>query len=157
MRVRKRRGTAPRARLARAVVAAGVVEVVAVGAPPTTRPRPQKRIRARKTKPQEISDTAEGSAGGPAPPAASSAEGEGEEAAPAPDDPMDTVTRVRDPRRQEADDEVSGIDGSTRMEAKRQRRREGREAGRRRAPVLSEAGVPRTARIRGTQDDHQAT
>jgi ribonuclease E len=63
----------------------------------------------------------------------------GEEAAPAPDDPMDTVTRVREPRRQEADNEVSGIDGSTRMEAKRQRRREGREAGRRRTPVLSEA------------------
>jgi ribonuclease E len=63
----------------------------------------------------------------------------GEEAAPAPDDPMETVIRVREPRRQEADNEVSGIDGSTRMEAKRQRRREGREAGRRRTPVLSEA------------------
>jgi ribonuclease E len=63
----------------------------------------------------------------------------GEEAAPAPDDPMDTVVRVREPRRQDASDEVAGIDGSTRMEAKRQRRREGREAGRRRAPVLSEA------------------
>jgi ribonuclease E len=63
----------------------------------------------------------------------------GEEAAPAPDDPTDTVIRVREPRRQDADSEVSGIDGSTRMEAKRQRRREGREAGRRRAPVLSEA------------------
>ena len=63
----------------------------------------------------------------------------GEEAAPAPDDPMDTVIRVREPRRQEASDEVAGIDGSTRMEAKRQRRREGREAGRRRPPVLSEA------------------
>jgi ribonuclease E len=63
----------------------------------------------------------------------------GEEAAPAPDDPMDTVIRVREPRRQEAGDEVTGIDGSTRMEAKRQRRREGREAGRRRPPVLSEA------------------
>jgi ribonuclease E len=63
----------------------------------------------------------------------------GEEAAPSPDDPMDTVVRVREPRRQEASDEVAGIDGSTRMEAKRQRRREGREAGRRRTPVLSEA------------------
>jgi ribonuclease E len=63
----------------------------------------------------------------------------GEEAAPAPDDPTDIVLRVREPRRQEASDEVAGIDGSTRMEAKRQRRREGREAGRRRAPVLSEA------------------
>ena len=63
----------------------------------------------------------------------------GEEAAAAPDDPTETVIRVREPRREEADNEVSGIDGSTRMEAKRQRRREGREAGRRRAPVLSEA------------------
>ena len=63
----------------------------------------------------------------------------GEEAAPAPDDPTDTLVRVREPRRQDVSDEVTGIDGSTRMEAKRQRRREGREAGRRRAPVLSEA------------------
>jgi ribonuclease E len=63
----------------------------------------------------------------------------GEETAPAPDDPTDTVVRVREPRRQDANSEVSGIDGSTRMEAKRQRRREGREAGRRRTPVLSEA------------------
>ena len=63
----------------------------------------------------------------------------GEEAAPSPDDPTDTLLRVREPRRQDVSDEVTGIDGSTRMEAKRQRRREGREAGRRRTPVLSEA------------------
>jgi ribonuclease E len=61
----------------------------------------------------------------------------GEEASSAPDDPTDTVLRVREPRA--ASTEVAGIDGSTRMEAKRQRRREGREAGRRRTPVLSEA------------------
>ena len=61
----------------------------------------------------------------------------GEEASSAPDDPTDTVLRVREPRA--ANTEVVGIDGSTRMEAKRQRRREGREAGRRRTPVLSEA------------------
>jgi ribonuclease E len=61
----------------------------------------------------------------------------GEEANTAPDDPTDTVLRVREPRRGET--EVVGIDGSTRMEAKRQRRREGRESGRRRIPVLSEA------------------
>jgi ribonuclease E len=61
----------------------------------------------------------------------------GEEASTAPDDPTDTVLRVREPRG--ANTEVVGIDGSTRMEAKRQRRREGREAGRRRTPVLSEA------------------
>ena len=62
----------------------------------------------------------------------------GEEASTAPDDPTDTVLRVREPR-QSGGTEVIGIDGSTRMEAKRQRRREGREAGRRRTPVLSEA------------------
>ena len=38
-----------------------------------------------------------------------------------------------------SDDEVTGIEGSTRMEAKRQRRKESRAAGRRRAPILSEA------------------
>jgi ribonuclease E len=62
----------------------------------------------------------------------------GEEASSAPDDPTDTVVRVREPRKASST-EVAGIDGSTRMEAKRQRRREGREAGRRRTPVLSEA------------------
>ncbi|QGN31671.1 Rne/Rng family ribonuclease [Microlunatus sp. Gsoil 973] len=61
----------------------------------------------------------------------------GEDTAGAPDDPSDVVVRVREPRK--ASDEVTGIDGSTRMEAKRQRRREGREAGRRRAPIISEA------------------
>lgn len=36
-------------------------------------------------------------------------------------------------------DEVASFKGSTRLEAKKQRRREGRESGRRRAPVLTEA------------------
>ncbi len=36
-------------------------------------------------------------------------------------------------------DEVTGLRGSTRLEAKKQRRREGRDAGRRRPPILSEA------------------
>ncbi|CDQ46760.1 ribonuclease [Mycolicibacterium neoaurum] len=36
-------------------------------------------------------------------------------------------------------DEIQGISGSTRLEAKRQRRRDGRDAGRRRPPILSEA------------------
>ncbi len=35
--------------------------------------------------------------------------------------------------------EIQGITGSTRLEAKRQRRRDGRDAGRRRPPILSEA------------------
>ncbi len=36
-------------------------------------------------------------------------------------------------------DAIQGISGSTRLEAKRQRRRDGRDAGRRRPPILSEA------------------
>ena len=63
----------------------------------------------------------------------------GEDSGSAADDPTEVVVRVREPRRSKASNEVTGIDGSTRMEAKRQRRREGREAGRRRAPILSEA------------------
>jgi len=50
------------------------------------------------------------------------------------DDPPGTVVKVREPR-----DSVSGLKGSTRLEAKRQRRREGREHGRRRAPILTES------------------
>ncbi|WP_309648747.1 Rne/Rng family ribonuclease [Nocardioides sp.] len=52
-------------------------------------------------------------------------------------DEPNTVTRVRKPRN--AEDEITAIAGSTRLEAKKQRRREGREAGRRRAPIVSEA------------------
>ncbi|MCT1557279.1 Rne/Rng family ribonuclease [Helcobacillus massiliensis] len=46
------------------------------------------------------------------------------------DDPPNTVVRVR-----EARDEVRAVKGSTRLEAKRQRRREGRESGRRRHSI----------------------
>jgi len=53
---------------------------------------------------------------------------------PAPDDPPNTVVKVRQPRAKE-----DQLRGSTRLEAKKQRRREGREAGRRRAPILTEA------------------
>ncbi|WP_130874299.1 Rne/Rng family ribonuclease [[Pseudopropionibacterium] massiliense] len=68
-----------------------------------------------------------------------SSEGDGEET---------TGTRRRRRRRRRSGgseaksvvgDEVTGIEGSTRMEAKRQRRKENRAAGRRRAPILSEA------------------
>ncbi|WP_438816592.1 Rne/Rng family ribonuclease [Tersicoccus solisilvae] len=50
------------------------------------------------------------------------------------DDPPNTVTRVRAPRsRTEApSNKVTSVKGSTRLEAKRQRRRESRETGRRR-------------------------
>jgi ribonuclease E len=63
----------------------------------------------------------------------------GEDAGASPDDPSDVVVRVRESRRERPSREVTGIEGSTRMEAKRQRRREGREAGRRRPAILSEA------------------
>ncbi|MBO1756041.1 Rne/Rng family ribonuclease [Allobranchiibius sp. CTAmp26] len=52
------------------------------------------------------------------------------------EDPPGTVTKVREPRA--GRDEVTAIKGSTRLEAKKQRRREGREAGRRRT-VITEA------------------
>ncbi|GAB2987721.1 Rne/Rng family ribonuclease [Amycolatopsis acidiphila] len=71
------------------------------------------------------------------------------------DDPPNTVVHVREAkgedksngREAKADkadkgdkgDGVRSVRGSTRLEAKRQRRRDGREAGRRRAPILSEA------------------
>ncbi|WP_104433123.1 Rne/Rng family ribonuclease [Kineococcus xinjiangensis] len=59
---------------------------------------------------------------------------------PSPDDPPNTVVRVREPRRaaRTGEDEITALKGSTRLEAKKQRRREGREAGRRRT-ILTEA------------------
>ena len=51
-------------------------------------------------------------------------------------DPPGTVTKVREPRAER--DEATAIRGSTRLEAKKLRRREGREAGRRRT-VITEA------------------
>jgi ribonuclease E len=56
------------------------------------------------------------------------------------DDPPNTVVHVRAPRAeaQESSD-VRGVKGSTRLEAKRQRRREGRESGRRRPPIITES------------------
>ncbi len=67
----------------------------------------------------------------------SSAGTEGE--AVAPDDPPDTVTHVRAPRGGAETDDVRSIKGSTRLEAKRQRRREGRDSGRRRPPIITES------------------
>jgi ribonuclease E len=52
-------------------------------------------------------------------------------------DPADTIVKVRAPRK--AKESISSVEGSTRIEAKKQRRREGREAGRRRPPILSES------------------
>jgi ribonuclease E len=56
------------------------------------------------------------------------------------DDPPDTVVHVREARPAASrSDDVRSVKGSTRLEAKRQRRREGRESGRRRPPVITEA------------------
>ncbi|MFJ4650798.1 translation initiation factor IF-2 N-terminal domain-containing protein [Nocardia sp. NPDC088792] len=75
--------------------------------------------------------------------------GEDNEPEVAEDDPPNTVVHEREPRSKRraaaaaaaasASDEVQGISGSTRLEAKRQRRRDGREAGRRRPPILTES------------------
>ncbi len=60
-----------------------------------------------------------------------------------PDDPPNTVVHVRERRAEgradSSDDGVRGVKGSTRLEAKRQRRRDGRDSGRRRPSILSEA------------------
>jgi ribonuclease E len=71
--------------------------------------------------------------------------GAGEGEVRSPDDPPNTVVRIRPPR--EHDDDaggnsgVQGVKGSTRLEAKKQRRREGREQGRhgRRGLVITES------------------
>ena len=61
----------------------------------------------------------------------------GQDTGPEADDPERTVVRVREPRSKS--DDATALKGSVRLEAKRQRRREGRDAGRRRAPILTEA------------------
>jgi len=95
----------------------------------------------------------------PAAPAADPAAAEGE-------DDSEPGTRRRRRRRRSGEegerrDEVTGVKGSTRLEAKRQRRREGREAGRRRT-VITEAeflarreSVERVMVVRGTEERTQ--
>src|SRR6266699_2838889 len=61
------------------------------------------------------------------------------------DDPPDTVVHVREPNGSpaaavgSASNDVRSVKGSTRLEAKKQRRREGRETGRRRPPIVTES------------------
>ncbi|MFB2583613.1 Rne/Rng family ribonuclease [Herbiconiux liukaitaii] len=62
----------------------------------------------------------------------------GEESRGGDNDPANTVIKVRTPREPELITEPQRIKGSTRLEAKKQRRRDGRDAGRRR-PVVTEA------------------
>ncbi|MFF2495299.1 Rne/Rng family ribonuclease [Agromyces sp. NPDC058064] len=62
----------------------------------------------------------------------------GEEGRPSGDEPANNVVKVRKPREVELITEPQKVKGSTRLEAKKQRRRDGRDAGRRRA-VITEA------------------
>ncbi|MCI2958581.1 Rne/Rng family ribonuclease [Agromyces atrinae] len=62
----------------------------------------------------------------------------GEDARANGDEPQNTVVKVRQPREPELITEPQRVKGSTRLEAKKQRRRDGRDAGRRRA-VITEA------------------
>ena len=78
------------------------------------------------------------------------------------DDPPDTVVHVREPNGtagQAGTDDVRSVKGSTRLEAKKQRRREGRETGRRRPPIITESeflarreSVERTMVVRQRMD-----
>ena len=71
-----------------------------------------------------------------------SGSGAGADAETSSDDPPNTVVHERAPREKASrsgSNEIQGISGSTRLEAKRQRRRDGRDAGRRRPPILTEA------------------
>ena len=64
----------------------------------------------------------------------------GEDVEESADEDAEVVVKVREPRAAKPKaTAITGIDGSTRLEAKKQRRREGRAASRRRAPILSEA------------------
>jgi ribonuclease E len=84
------------------------------------------------------------------------------------DDPPDTVVHVRESNGAPAStagsghDDVRSVKGSTRLEAKKQRRREGRETGRRRPPVITESeflarreSVERTMVVRQRKDRTQ--
>ncbi|SFR77329.1 ribonuclease E [Agromyces sp. CF514] len=59
----------------------------------------------------------------------------GEEARSTGDQPANTVVKVRTPREPELITEPQRVKGSTRLEAKKQRRRDGRDAGRRRTII----------------------
>jgi ribonuclease E len=81
------------------------------------------------------------------------------------DDPPDTVVHVRESNGiagQAGPDDVRSVKGSTRLEAKKQRRREGRDTGRRRPPIITESeflarreSVERTMVVRQRKDRTQ--
>ena len=106
-----------------------------------TRPGPRRPGTARGSRPTR---TARTTAEARPPGAGAAAGSEPERSAaggevPASDEPADTVVHIREPRPAAESDDVRAVKGSTRLEAKRQRRREGRDTGRRRPPIISES------------------
>ncbi|TDP96319.1 translation initiation factor IF-2 N-terminal domain-containing protein [Labedaea rhizosphaerae] len=120
---------------------------------------------AKSEKASEKSDDAEGDEGSKRRRRRRRRKGNGEADSTTEDDPPNTVVHVRESREAKPEtsrDEVRSVRGSTRLEAKRQRRRDGREAGRRRAPILSESeflarreAVDRTMVVRERPDRTQ--
>ncbi|MSR99717.1 Rne/Rng family ribonuclease [Arthrobacter sp. BL-252-APC-1A] len=117
--------------------------------------RSRRRSRGRSRTEGEAGTDSEGADGSDAAPAEENAEGvtsrrrrrrrrgdaDLELTGGSDDDPPNTVTRVRAPRAHAdapVSDRVTSVKGSTRLEAKKQRRRESRESGRRRH-VITEA------------------
>ncbi|PSJ23996.1 ribonuclease E/G, partial [Streptosporangium nondiastaticum] len=107
---------------------------------------PEEAAEAREEEPEEGEEAAGlGTAGSRRRRRRRRRSGEAIETEPGADEPERTVVKVREPRKREERepgtgfDEVQSIKGSTRMEAKKQRRREGREQGRRRVPIITEA------------------
>ena len=88
--------------------------------------------------PQDVDDADAGDEGGSSSRRRRRRRRRGQDTGPEADDPPQTVVRVREPRSPASPDSGS-LKGSVRLEAKRQRRREGRDAGRRRTPILTEA------------------
>ena len=146
--------------MAAAVAGAVAVAAAAAARPTTTRPARHPRPPATPTRPGAPAPTSQGDEGeggtraAAVVAAAAGGSGDGEN-----DDPPGTITRVREPRSQR--DEPTAVKGSTRLEAKKQRRREGREAGRRRT-IITEAeflarreSVERVMVVRGRGDRTQ--
>ncbi|MCU0277564.1 MAG: Rne/Rng family ribonuclease [Candidatus Nanopelagicales bacterium] len=160
---------APEEITATAFFLAPEIDLEEVETEPAARSRQRNRAKPRGTKPSAAADTDQ-------------AEAEDESGDSESDDAQDrsdaegesTSSKRRRRRRRRASsgednedeaaskDEVTSVKGSTRLEAKRQRRREGRDAGRRRSPIVSEAeflarreSVDRVMVVRGLEDRTQ--
>ena len=107
-------------------------------AAPTTRPTSEAeedRQAEARPGPRPTTRTTGRRRGRPAPPPPPSPQGRGRRRG----QPTTAAHGRQDPRAGAARDEVQGVTGSTRLEAKRQRRRDGREQRRTRPPILSES------------------